>query len=303
MAPVPLTVIIPYFKRRFVGEVISSLRAQTCQDFHIIVADDASPEPCPELFAEAFPSDRLVYHRFEKNLGGTSLPQHWDRSVKLSSTPWVWLFSDDDVLPPDCVATLLEAVRNSGSAGPADVYRFNTVIIDQDSKTIRQPPANPARETAEEFLMARFDLKRESFAPDHVFSRRAFDREGGFIDFPLAWFSDTASWAAFGRETGIRTLDGPRVHWRLSGANLSSTNPKLALRKWNGFLQFLNWTEESFPSPDFLRTFWRTASEWSPHMVEPWGGPIGFGPGFRIWLRLFLKSRRPNRVLLRRLSK
>ena len=303
MASPPLTVIIPYFKRRFVGEVVSGLQAQTCQDFRVVVADDCSPEPCPELFAQAFPADRLTYHRFADNLGGSSLAQHWDRSVRLSSSPWVWLFSDDDVLPPDAVATFLSAVRDPGPSGPADVYRFNTVIIDQDSKPLRYPPQNPATESAADFLMARFDLKRESFAPDHVFSRKAFDREGGFVDFPLAWFSDTASWAAFGRETGIRTLAGPRVHWRLSGANLSSTNPKLARRKWKGFLQFLSWTDDAFPSAGFRRRFWKAAAEWAPHMVEPWGGPIGFGPGFGVWLRLFLKSGRPNRILLRRLSK
>ena len=81
---------------------------------------------------------------------------------------------------------------------------------------------------------------------DHVFSRAALLRAGGFVDFPLGWFSDDATWLEIAREGGIYTVPEGRVHWRRSGLNLSSDAPQRRGEKLRAHVAFLAWLGRRF---------------------------------------------------------
>ncbi len=86
---------------------------------------------------------------------------------------------------------------------------------------------------------------RLSFIVEYIVPRAALEREGGFISFPHAWFADDASWIAFARHGGITHIPGPRVHWRMSDANISGRHhPALARAKTDAIFRYNEWLEQ-----------------------------------------------------------
>ena len=224
-----LAVIIPAYKPDYLEEALHSLSRQTVSRFHTYVSDDGSPHCLNDIVQRHASSLHLTYRRFDENLGRCDLAAHWNRSVRFTTEPWVWLFSDDDVAEPECVESFFDALTTT-SNGPV-LYRFNTRVIDGSGSLIKACPCHPATEKSRDFVTSRLTFQRESFAVEYIFSRTAFDSSGGFVSFPLAWNSDDATWARLAGDTPIVTLAGPRVHWRKSGANISSTTRELEYSK------------------------------------------------------------------------
>ena len=241
-----LAIVIPAFKARFLEASLRSIAAQTDQTFHLYVCDDGSPEDLAAIFQRVFPGPggNATFHRFDENLGGRSLVQQWNRCVRLTDATWVWLFSDDDVADPDCVRRFRAALA-SDAARPADeVYRFNTASLDQHGRVVVLHPAHPARETAAGFAFHRLCHTRHSFAAEHLFTRRTFDRCGGFVEFPFALGSDDASWISFCGDGEIVLIEGAYVYWRTSPLNTSLLGGRQLGEKLLGLHRFSLWMAE-----------------------------------------------------------
>ena len=189
LSAIELAIVIPAWRARFLGAALDSLRLQTDQRFRVYVGDDGSHDDLRGLIQVHGQGLDVVYHRFEENLGGTDLVAHWHRCIALTQhEPWIWLFSDDDVAEHDCVA----AFHQASQAGLRDVelVKFNLTIIDENGHFIRAPEPSPANESAEALLKAILQGgHREWRAPEHIFSRLAYDRYGGFLNLPLALYS------------------------------------------------------------------------------------------------------------------
>ena len=74
----------------------------------------------------------LVYHRFSENMGGKDLVAHWERCIQLSAEPFIWLFSDDDLMPADGVERVMEVLsRPHHQRGY--FFRFPLAVIDGET--------------------------------------------------------------------------------------------------------------------------------------------------------------------------
>ena len=235
-----LAIVVPAYKARFLAEALASIAAQTDQRFCLYVCDDGSPENLETVFRAAdLPAARSEFHRFEENVGGRSVVESWRRSITRTVEPWVWMFSDDDVMDPGCVAAFYHALAADGET--CNVYRFNTLIIDGDGRVLRINPPHPEHESVEEFIYHRLTEQRLGFAPEHIFRRAAYEARGGFVDFPFALGSDDATWINLaGEDTPLRGVNGPRVCWRLSGVNISAFSSD-RLDKRLGLLAYARW--------------------------------------------------------------
>jgi hypothetical protein len=80
----------------------------------------------------------------------------------------------------------------------------------------------------------------------YIISRKAYLREKGFVDFPMAWFSDDASIIQFSQLTGIRGITEAKAYWRLSGQNISSANERTYWKKIEATIKFLKWFSAKF---------------------------------------------------------
>src|SRR6266478_4121037 len=124
-----LAVIIPAFKGDFLARSLDSLLRQTDQRFNIYVCDDASPADIESITRSVLGTRPHTYKRFENNLGGISLAKHWDRCVALAREPWIWLFSDDDLMETGCVEAFYRFLETEGDV--TDLLRFDGWIVDE----------------------------------------------------------------------------------------------------------------------------------------------------------------------------
>lgn len=244
-----LAIVIPAYKGQFLAVALASLAAQGNKVFRVYVGDDSSPEDLASICRAFETRLDLHCHRFESNLGGTSLPDQWNRCVELSTEPWVWLFADDDVMEPDCVARFYQVLAET--RGACDLYRFNTLTIDGDGRVIKINRPHPERESSLEFAYHRLRGNRDSYASEYIFSRRAYDRCGGMARLPLAWCADDASWIGFATVTGIRTISGPRVMWRRSGLNITALKGETVTIKLQAAALFADDLDARFAEEDF----------------------------------------------------
>src|SRR4030095_3468347 len=120
-------------------------------------------------------------------------------------------------------------------------YHFNTAIIDAAGSVLRVTRPFAESVSASDYAANRLVFQYSSFAAEYIFSRQAFEREGGFVEFPVAWCSDDASWVAFCGIRGIRTIEGPLVRWRSSGRNITSTDSPFVDEKVRAMLAYLHW--------------------------------------------------------------
>jgi glycosyltransferase involved in cell wall biosynthesis len=248
-----VAIVIPAYKAEFLSETLESICAQTCQDFQLYVGDDCSPEPVGEVVRRYAARRQLHYVRFNENLGSKSLVRQWERCVALSHEAWIWLFSDDDVLERGCVAALLSELENVGKE--CDIVRFDTVSIDEKSRINALYPIHPEWEGWMQFAYFWLRGLRKCTMPDLVFSKKRFDETGGLVEFPLAWGSDVATLIRLATRNGIFAVKGPRVLFRNSGRNISSSGDRdLLKRKIAASMTLVQWLRThacDHPDPTF----------------------------------------------------
>ena len=108
-----LAIIIPAFKKRFLRETLNSIASQTCKNFTVYIGDDYSPDNLEVIVDEFRNLIDLKYVRFKNNIGAKNLVKHWNRCLNLiNDEEWVWLFSDDDLMEPNCVDLFYKELEN-----------------------------------------------------------------------------------------------------------------------------------------------------------------------------------------------
>jgi len=147
-------------------------------------------------------------------------------------------------------------------------------------------------------LLARME-GRSSSAVEYIFRRQVFEAENGFVDFPLGWYSDDASWFSFARSSGIYTMIRGEICWRQSGVNISAATPENFGKKLLAFSQFLQWSKARLLDDTLQRKFRSLLREWFPKQLEAWGPPACLGAGLRFWLFFSFFTRRFDLRLLR----
>jgi glycosyltransferase involved in cell wall biosynthesis len=216
-----LAIIIPYYKLTFFEATLQSLADQTDKRFKVYIGNDSSLEDPLPLLEKYQDKIDFIYHEFEENLGGRSLVKQWERCIALSgSEEWIMILGDDDVLGKNVVEefhTFINQIKKE-----VDLIRFNLRIIDKNGQLQSDDFEHRDHESANDLLERMFLMKETITASEFVFSRKVYEENNGFVDFPLAWFSDYATWLVFSKQTGIYHVKRASVYWRLSGINISS---------------------------------------------------------------------------------
>jgi glycosyltransferase involved in cell wall biosynthesis len=215
-----LAIIIPAYTGRHLSRTLESLARQTSAGFRVYVGDDASPEDLAAVVAPFRSRLDLSYHRFEQNVGGESLARHWDRAIALSREPWLWVFSDDDTVAPDCVEAFLH--RLAASASAETLFRFQVTPIDDEDRVIAAPTAYPPRESWSEYTRRLLRPETWIVLQNVIFHRAVYQRHGGFYDLPIGFGSDQLSWAKFAGTGGLETLDRGMVFYRRHAQSITS---------------------------------------------------------------------------------
>lgn len=237
-----LAIVIPAYKSNYLSSALDSIAAQTCQDFMLYIGDDSSPYDIESIVEQYKDKINLVYHRFDTNLGEENLVAQWERCIAMNQgEQWLWLFSDDDIMEPNCVASFYETLKEDNATH--DLYHFNVKIINGNGCIIRSTEPYPQRLNSFSFYKGKMIGKIASLVVENIFSREVYDRNNGFKNFDLAWGSDTATWCIFSKERGFCTIEGAFVLWRNSGKNITpnKTTP-IAERKMESLCDYYDWS-------------------------------------------------------------
>ncbi|MBO9854474.1 glycosyltransferase [Xanthomonas phaseoli] len=220
---------MPTYKPRFFGQALDSVLAQTYPALELVICDDNGDGAIEALLASrlADAPSPIRYHRNPTRLGelGSTL-----KGIGLAQGEYVKFLHDDDVLEPDCIAQLVEAIeRNPGTAMASSRRRR----IDDDGVPLPDILAT-SFPFAEDVLIDGPELV--SFLSDHainfigepscVLCRRADlvalgDTLMMLNGKPIHWVGDLAIYVKLLRHGNLAFLASPLTHFRVSSAQFS----------------------------------------------------------------------------------
>ena len=257
-----VSVIMTIYKRQFLKQSIDSVLAQTCRDFELVMVDDKSPENLYEVIEE-YPWEKncevlpdggrkwmvdgiqIRYYQNEEDIGEKDLVAAWNHAMGYATGEWCVLASDDDVYMPTYLGEML---RLAVKYPKCDLFHCRLAVINAEGNWIRV-----GRQWSEfigqiPFVYAKAVLRQETYAPDFMFRRSAYTAIGGFVSFPLAIYSDDATWMLLARN-GVGCSGSILFCWRASGVNICTRTDNAlgklraceAFRMWfNSFTASLN---------------------------------------------------------------
>jgi glycosyltransferase involved in cell wall biosynthesis len=236
-----LAIIIPAYKKTFLERTLESIASQTCKDFTLYIGDDSSPYNLESIVKEYQDKIDIVYKRFDSNFGGTDLVAQWERCVDMNQgEEWLWLFSDDDVMEPQCVEEFYEIIKEHPDAG---LIHFNIARLESSTGKIFPVASFPRYCLAKMYLDEKVKGHFISMVVEFVVRRDIFLKNGRFQNFDLAWGSDFCSWVKFSHAAdGIWTCPKAKVLWRESNENISpDTSNQTVFRKLNSVIKYVKW--------------------------------------------------------------
>lgn len=239
-----IAIVIPAYKDTFLTETLESISNQTDKDFTLYIGDDNSPYQLLDIVNKYKEKINIKYTRFNDNLGGNNLVSQWERCIALvDNEEWIWLFSDDDYMPPQCIETFKKELSKNKHY---DLYRFNVEVINRERKVIKKV-IYPNLLSSLSLYKGKVLGKLDCYVVEYIFSRKIYKEQGGFIPFDLAWGSDLATWVKYGMNNKIKTIAYPHISWRSSGENISTIeSEKIVCRKLHALISFLKWGEIYF---------------------------------------------------------
>lgn len=237
-----LAIVIPAYKATFLTATLDSIAVQTCKDFTLYIGDDCSPHNLSDIICQYQSRIDIVYKRFCSNVGGKDLVSQWERCIALTQNePWIWLFSDDDIMEAECVENFYQTLQNT--AGRYPLYHFDVKKIDEKGNIISFPRRYERVVNSFRYYKGKLLGRYMSLVVENIFSREVYSKCGGFKNFDLAWGSDTATWALFSEKLGMYTIPSGFVLWRASSENISpNLSPEIVERKAKALCDFFEWS-------------------------------------------------------------
>lgn len=225
-----LAIIIPAYKDTFFESALQSIAAQTCQDFTLYIGDDCSPYDIKSIVDKYRDKIDLVYKRFDENLGGCDLVAQWERCIDMSQgEPWLWLFSDDDMMENHCVENFFKTLDENSES---KLFHFDVKKIDSNDTIVNELKPFPKHISAYDYLDGKFHGGLVSFVVEFIFNRDLFFTNGRFENFDMAWGADMITWIKLAEASrGIITVKGAGCHvrWRSSDLNISPDKSRSVL--------------------------------------------------------------------------
>jgi glycosyltransferase involved in cell wall biosynthesis len=201
----------------WVGAAVESLLTQTLADLEVIVIDDGSTDPTPEVLA-ALRDPRLRVERRPR----AGLTRSLIRALELARAPLLARLDADDLALPERLARqrqFLDAHPDVGLLGTA----AREVDVTGREVAIVRPPVDDA-------AIRRALIRANPFVHSSVIMRRAaLDRAGGYDpSFPVA--QDYDLWMRLARVTRLANLPEPLVIRRLAPGRVSAVRDDDRLR-------------------------------------------------------------------------
>ena len=219
--------VLPAYKANYLREAIDSILNQTYTDFELIIVNDASPEDVDSI-VKSYNDSRIQYYVNEKNIGGTDLVAQWNYSITYASGEYLILASDDDIYSLEYLEKMDTLIQRYPET---KVFRPRVKRADNSGRILQIDGFEGEHLTQIEYLPLWTTKVIGSGIPFVIFNRQALMEIGGFVNYPLAWFSDDATILKLS-DKGIGVYSKETLFtFRYSNENISTAkNNKHALR-------------------------------------------------------------------------
>src|SRR5258708_23850606 len=171
-----VTIGIPTFNRSaYLEEAISSAIGQTYANLEIIVSDNASTDDTCTLLSQQR-DKRIVVTTQPENLG---MVGNWNGCLTHATGDYFLLLSDDDVLEPDAVSTLLSGFQS----GNISLSYARVQYMDPTGNLLRTKLFSaPKVEAGEQFFLGVLAHNRAAFPSATLFKTANARSAGGYPD-------------------------------------------------------------------------------------------------------------------------
>ena len=257
---VKYTFLLPAYKVKYLAEALQSIKSQTYTDFKVIVSDDCSPEDLKSIFDREVGGDsRFSYRRNDENMGSKSLVSHWNLLVDMCDTEYLIMASDDDIYAPNYLEEIDALTRKFPKV---DVLRGRMAKMDGESVVFREDDPTPELLNVLEYLQRKYTTVLQAGLQNFTFKTDVLKSHGGFINFPLAWFSDDATVLECSGN-GICITPDIVFKMRISGQNITCQRDRNIIdKKLIATMQFGDWVYPFIKTiEDYSETKYATMSD------------------------------------------
>lgn len=218
-----LAIVIPYYKLAFFESTIQSLASQTDKRFRVYIGDDASEES-PTVLLDKYRKDfDFVYHRFENNLGRTSLSKQWERCIALSeSEQWILVLGDDDYLGVNVVQSFYAHI-DSIVCNQIHIIRYATKTI--LNGVVSALYEHSVIERATDSFFRKLSGETRSSLSEYIFNKEKL-LEVGFKQLPLAWYADDLAVLEVSNFSNVYSINDAMVYITISNSSISGDRIK-----------------------------------------------------------------------------
>ncbi len=217
----PLSVLIPAYRPGpYLREAVASVLAQEGVDLHLLVVDDASPEPVAAGLA-GIDDSRLRIVRNPVNLG---LVGNWNRCLDLAEGDPILIFHQDDRLLPGYLARAVALLAADSSLAFVFSNLRRIDAAGQPAGGHWQPEALPAASvTLSSADLIRLLLAHGNLIPcPSVVVRRSAYAAAGRFNPDLAYTPDLEMWLRLARAGRVAYLAEPGLEQRVHPGQESS---------------------------------------------------------------------------------
>lgn len=241
MDMVRYTFLMPVYKAKFLDKMLKSIQNQSYKSFKVIVSDDCSPEDIKSIVSPYLKDKRFTYMRQEINIGKTDLVKHWNLLLGLCDTEFVILASDDDVYAPTFLESIDLLIENYPSC---NIFRSRVERIDSDDKILIREDLYKEFVDQLHFIYQSYRSDTIPCVSNYCYRTSALKDMGGFVRFPLAWFSDDATNILMAKN-GCANAKDILFDFRWSDINITFSKPSqaTACKKLDATILYDRWFE------------------------------------------------------------
>jgi len=217
-----ISFVIPAYKSRYLEEAVSSILAQSQDNWELVIVNDCSPDDIQGIISH-FQDDRIRYFRNAENIGGRDLVKQWNHSIGYAKGEWVVLAGDDDVYDRNFVRTVSALIDKYPDVG---LVRSRVGMIDGKGEHLCDDGFFPEYESKEEFLSDWLTAKSLTCVGNFIFRKSELNKIGGFVNFPCGFCSDIATPVILS-QNGVANSREVLFRFRLSDIHLSGDKSRL----------------------------------------------------------------------------
>jgi glycosyltransferase involved in cell wall biosynthesis len=217
-----ITVAVPTIDRpEMLGRAVRSALAQTHRDVEVVISDNASSTDMSSV-AQEFADDRVRFQRHEARL---PMAENWNSCLDLAEGKYFLLLSDDDVLRPDALTSLVAGFEEDELGGKLQIgfCYGRAVVVDAQERTLWTTARGPRDESAVAFYRGVLRNRRSIYPCGTLFRTEDLRAVGGYDGDRFAAAADFGAAIRAALERGrVRYVDRVVCHYTEHQANLTS---------------------------------------------------------------------------------